>query len=112
MNQPTDWLAVLLMIATVLGALALRMAFEVWQFRRQTKQILATFARYAAFDPGSARRLEDMGLASAFWHIGVRDYRAETLRVLVQNGFILSTTDKRFYLSAQAQDYYTLQIRR
>lgn len=111
MEALSDVLGVTMAILAVLVALAIRMAFETWQYVRNKQAIVTVFGRQGAVDPASARRLEDLGLKLYTWRLGLRDYRAETMRVLVQNGFVQKTVDGRFYLSPEARQFYTTHCR-
>jgi len=110
-NQPTDPPIILGMMLAFIVVIAIRLSFEVWQYRRQSKRIVGLFDRMGANNPAGARRLDEVGLKLPSWHLGLRDYRGEALRVLIQDGSILRTPDGRFYLSPQAYRYYTRRDR-
>lgn len=112
MESLTDILVIGLSILGLVVAFMLRMAFETWQFTRNKMHIVTNIGRRGAVDPASARPLEEMGLRVPSWRLGLRDYQAETMRVLLRTGFVHRTADGRFYLSPEAYDFYAIHCDR
>lgn len=98
--------ATLFLILVFAIAIVARYAFELWIYRRKSREVLCLFAQLGAFNPVSAQRADDLGLRVSSWRLGLRDYRSQAFRALVSRRLIEQTDDGRYYLSPEGRQLY------
>ncbi len=96
MNE-TGWFVVLGVVIFVL------LSFFVilpWRFRRAIPKVIRTFRELNATNSKTARTLDELGIKipSLFSTRLFKDFKKESLDILIQAGVVVWTEDDRYYL--------------
>lgn len=106
-----DAVAILTIVLFMVLSFVVRIMLTRWMYQRTARRIITRFAESGAIVEARARTLEELDLSLRRRAIGFRDYRPAVLAELQRSGALIPTEDGRYYLSAEAYQFYN-QIRR
>lgn len=93
----TGWLIVL---GVVIFAVLSFFVIIPWRFRRAIPKVIRSFKELNATNSKTARTLEELGIkpGSLFDTRLFKDFKKESLDILIQAGVVIWTEDDRYYL--------------
>jgi hypothetical protein len=105
---------VLIIIGLAILGIAAIIFIPRWQIRRTIPKVIKAFRDNNALDTNTARSIEDLGLKPRGIIMGSfrgRDYRQQTMMVLINAGIIQTTEEGLFYLDEAKMFEVGLDIR-
>lgn len=99
-------------MATAIGAIIIVLALAAFValqrlgIQRGVRQVVKAFRDHKALDPKRARTPDELGLMpTGGWvghNFGLRDYRPQGMRLLIEDKVVLTSDGKKLYLSESA----------
>ena len=94
----------LLIVVIIILALLVIIFVPQWRMMRAVRQVIHIFRTVGAFDTGSAKTIDELGLRPRGLLEGMlrgRDYKQYAMRSLIKSEIVIATEDGRFYLSEE-----------